>query len=152
MTAWILSIVGVVFLSVMTDVISPEGKTNAFIKSIFAIIFMYVILTPVIKLFNEKNLMDITNFSIMYEDEFQEQKLSEIELEIETNLVSNGVYGVNIDVKGYSTEEYTKIQKVQVDLSNLVLNNEDKHINKYKLITKLIVDVVDIDEENIVYD
>lgn len=58
MTAWLLSIVGVVFLSVMIDVVAPSGKMNGIIKTMFAIILIYVVMTPVIKLLKSGNVSD----------------------------------------------------------------------------------------------
>ena len=42
MKAWIFSVCGIVFLGLMVDVISPNGKTNNFIKSIFSLIFIFI--------------------------------------------------------------------------------------------------------------
>ena len=53
MSAWLMSIVGVVFLGVMIDIITPEGKTNAFIKSIFAVFVVYIIVSPIVTMFNK---------------------------------------------------------------------------------------------------
>jgi len=97
------------------------------------------------------NQIDFSNIIQTEHNDYSEQTLTEMKLKIETYLASNGFNGVEVEVVGVSTEEYTKVQKVQVDLSNLVLNSGDEHINKYKLITELIMSVVDIDKENIVY-
>lgn len=58
MTAWLLSIVGVVFLGVMIDVIAPTGKMNGIIKTMFAIILIYVVMTPIIKLLKSGDISD----------------------------------------------------------------------------------------------
>lgn len=58
MTSWLLSIVGVVFLGVMIDVIAPSGKTNSIIKTMFAIMLIYVVLSPIIKLIGSDELSD----------------------------------------------------------------------------------------------
>ena len=57
MREWILSIIGVVFIDLILDVLLPSGKTTAFIKSILAIAFMYVIISPIFRL-------DINNFVV----------------------------------------------------------------------------------------
>lgn len=58
MTSWLLSIVGVVFLGVMIDVIAPSGKTNSIIKTMFAIMLIYVVLSPIISLIGTGDLND----------------------------------------------------------------------------------------------
>ena len=70
MTAWLLSIVGVVFLGVMVDIISPSGKTGGFIKSMFAIFLVYVVITPIVKLAKngEFKIDEDYNFKIIETD------------------------------------------------------------------------------------
>ena len=70
---------------------------------------------------------------------------------IEERLLQNGIFNVNIDVVGYSTNNELLIEKINVDLSNLIINKEDEHIDKYKLITELIISVANVQEEQIVY-
>ena len=35
LSAWVLSIVGIVVLTLMVDIIIPEGKTGKYIKGVF---------------------------------------------------------------------------------------------------------------------
>lgn len=72
MKAWILSIVGVIFAGVIIEIIIPEGKTNAFIKSIFAIVFMYIIMSPVINIINDTNMLDFSEIFNVSGDEIIE--------------------------------------------------------------------------------
>lgn len=50
MTEYILSIVSVILLTGAVGIILPEGKTGKFIKSVFAVATLVVILTPLINL------------------------------------------------------------------------------------------------------
>ena len=68
MRAWILSICGVVFLGVMIDVISPNGKMNTFIKSIFSLVFIFVLVTPIVRYINGKHDYQI-NINLAQDDE-----------------------------------------------------------------------------------
>ena len=152
MNGWILSIIGVVFLSVMLEIIIPDGKTNNFIKCMFALMFMFVVVSPIINLVKNSDVIDFSGmFSASTQDDLTEQSLLEMRFQIENHLSKNGVKGVQVEVMGYSTKNYTKIEQIKVDLSNLVILEKDEHINKYKLITKLIKEKVEINEENIVY-
>ena len=155
MKTWILSIVGVIFLNIMLDIVSPEGKTNAFIKSIFIIMFMYVILSPIIRLIKNVEDIDYSKYFIAIEgisnNEETEQIISELQLKIQEYIAKNGINGVNVKIDGRVSNNEVDISNVNVDLSNIVLNIKDKHINKYKLITELIMDIVEVGEEQIIY-
>jgi len=61
MTGWMLSLVGIIFASVISEIIMPEGKTSSFIRSILVIIFMYVVLTPVINWVNSDEIININS-------------------------------------------------------------------------------------------
>ena len=156
MKVWILSIVGVIFLSVMLDIVCPEGKTNIFIKSIFVLMFMYVILLPIIKLIKNTDMLDLTKYLNVVEidirdtDEF-EQIINELEIKIQEYVSENGIGGVVFEISGNVSKNNVEIKEIKVDLSNTVLNEENVHIDKYKLITKLIMDMVEVGEEQIVY-
>ena len=52
MKAYILAILGVVVVGILVDIIIPSGKINKFIKSIYSIFVVMVILNPIIKFFN----------------------------------------------------------------------------------------------------
>jgi len=151
MDGWILSIIGMVFLGVIFEIIVPEGKTNNFIKSIFTIIFMFVVISPILKLVKKQELIDFPSFFNYSQDEKTEQSLLELKIQIENYLATNGIEGVLIELSGYLSKNDLKIEKVYVDLSNSVIMEKYEHIDKYKLITMLIKEKVEIDEENVIY-
>ncbi len=149
MTSWLLSIVGVVFVGVMVDIISPSGKTNAFIKSIFAIFLIYVVISPLIKLV-KKDAFEITqsyNFSSVETD----PKIVQAEHQITEGLISNGICGIDVEIIGYVSNNGIVAQKVILNGAKTVLNSMDEHIDKYKLITEIVQSVITVKKENIVY-
>lgn len=147
MTAWLLSIVGIVFLGVMVDIISPSGKTNAFIKSIFAIFLIYVVITPIVKYIKNGE------FKVDFETEYSTENLSitEAEHKISDLLISNGLYGIDVEIKGYVSKDKIMAQKVVLNGAKTVLKSQDEHIDKYKLITNLVQSIVTVKKENIEY-
>ena len=42
LSGWVLTIVGVAFLTVVVDILLPSGETNRYVKSIFALITVYL--------------------------------------------------------------------------------------------------------------
>ena len=131
------------------EVVVPEGKTNTFIRSIFAIVFLYVIMSPILSLVKSSGL-DMSGL-LSNDIDYSEHLVVETKYKIEQHLFENGVEGVNIEIDGVSTHNDFKIYKIYVNLSNLVILKNEEHIDKYKLITELIMGVVDVSEEDIVY-
>ena len=54
LSAWVLSIVGIVVLTLMVDIIIPERKTGKYIKGVFAMLTVFVIAMPLPKIFNSE--------------------------------------------------------------------------------------------------
>ena len=92
MTGWILNIVGMVFIGVMLEIILPSGKTNGFIKSIFAIFLLYTIISPLPQLFNSE--LNLNTNATVIDDNFiislNLEKVSALENSIFEMLAQNG--------------------------------------------------------------
>ena len=63
MAGYILSILGIVVAGVFIDIIIPSGTINKYIKSIYAIFVLAVIITPIIKFFNDNQ-----GFNLEYQE------------------------------------------------------------------------------------
>lgn len=150
MNGWILGIVGVVFLGIMIEIIAPDGKTNTFIKSIFSLVFICVVMSPILNLVKQSGI-DVSGLINSGENDFEEQLKIDTKLKIENYLFEHGIEGVEIEIDACSTINDIIINKIYVNLSNSVIIKNEEHIDKYKLITGLIMEVIDVSEENIVY-
>ena len=51
LSSWVLTIVGMVVLSVIGDIILPQGKISKTVKGVFAFITVLVIASPLPELF-----------------------------------------------------------------------------------------------------
>lgn len=152
MTGWIINIIGMVFIGVILEVILPTGKTNAFIKMVFAIFLLYVIVMPLPKFFNGTINLNNTNATVTdtnYLISLNLQKVSALENQIIKKLSEEGFEGVAVIVSSNIYSEQLEVNKIHVDLVNLVLKNKDKHININKEITNVITSIINIKEENI---
>ena len=58
-SAWVLSVAGISMLAVLIDLILPTGQTKKYIKGVFALIVVVVVITPIFDLF--KSTSDTTN-------------------------------------------------------------------------------------------
>jgi stage III sporulation protein AF len=57
---WLLSITGVVLLSVLAEFVLPEGQINKYTKVIFSFVVLLVVIMPLPKLFGKD--IDISHF------------------------------------------------------------------------------------------
>ena len=149
MTSWLLSIIGVVFLGVLFDLIYPNGKTNNLCKSIFAMLSLFVMISPILKLDINK-----LNVSTLYEDGLleyiNEAKLNTIQLEIDTHLKNCGINGVVVKIDTNLTKEEFSIEKIYVDTTNIVLTENITNINKYDVIINEVSSLIKIEKERII--
>lgn len=154
MSGWLLNIVGMVFISVLLEIVLPSGKTNSFIKMVFGIFVLYVIVSPLPKIFNKNiNLLGTsasrvqTNFLIT----LNLDKISALEKNITEGLNEAGFKNVSVVVSANVYGEQFNVQKIYIDLINLVLNKSDKHININKEMYLVVLKYVDILEEDVVF-
>lgn len=155
MTEWILSLIGMAFLGVVIETILPNGKLNTFIKSVFALFLLFVIVKPLPKIFN-KDLSINTDYNYEEDSNFlinlNQKKLENYEISILNQLKNEGISNVNIEFEADTTSSDLKIQKVYIDVCNIVLNNSDKHINITDTILKIVTNTLNVsDKEVIIY-
>lgn len=156
MNAWILSIVGVVTLSVLVDILLPEGQTNKYIKGIFSVITLFVIISPLPKLIS--NNFDL-NASVNFD-----AAVFEIDVEYLKGLVSNphkikednlkkylerkGCKGAEIKIVG-KTGKNTEIDYVNVYLKNATYTADKPHNLVTNEIKNLVSDYLVISKNDV---
>ena len=73
MGKWVVTVAGIAILSVLCDVILPEGQTRKYVKTVFGVVVSLVIIQPLIGLFSnglEEILVD--NESIIPQQQYVE--------------------------------------------------------------------------------
>ena len=53
MGKWVVTVAGIAILSVLCDVILPEGQTRKYVKTVFGVVVTLVIAQPIIGLFSD---------------------------------------------------------------------------------------------------
>lgn len=146
-SSWVISITGIVLLGLVADVMLPEGKINKYIKSIFAIITVFVIVLPLPSFFNSfSQTSDVFfNENQIFLDEYfldklKEERQSEKEAMLAEVFKEHGFENIEINVLCDNESDFFKIKLVQLNIKNLVIQNEDKNINiKDKLLELIFV-------------
>ena len=150
MTSWLLGIIGVIFLGVLLDIMYPNGKTNAYCKSIFGIFAVAIIITPVINFSINDLSLDSDFVSEELVVSINASKANYYKLKIENDLIDNEIEGVFVEIQGNTEENVFNIENIYVDTSDIVLTKNLTNINKYEVITNLILDSIDIEKERII--
>lgn len=154
MGGWLLSIAAVVALSVLLDIIVPEGETNKYIKGIFAIFTIFVIIAPVVKFIDSgyslENILNGENQAVTINTSFVDETNSDI-----NNLTAEAIEAV-LQKSGYnhaSVRIYldwnNKIDFVTVDINNLSIAENVPHININNDIKSIVSKYLNVDKERV---
>ncbi len=128
-SSWLLSIAGVVILSVLSELVLPEGQINKYTKVIFSFAILLVIIMPLPKLFGKN--FDISKF-FGQQSELQEDYLYQLNLDKVTALSddfskkveSEGMKRVKISINANILSEKLEIFSVYVDLCDIEYTKE----------------------------
>lgn len=158
MQSYILSVLGIVLVSVLIEIILPNGQTAKYIKSIFSIFVIYVLINPLIMFL--KNDFDISKYiqadnlqinksllNNIYKDQIQAKSK-----DLENTLKNEGFVGVKITILYQVVEENIVLEKVKINIDNLVINGLAPNINKYQHIRQVVAQNLMIKEEDILFE
>ena len=157
MGGYLLSILGIVILGVVVDVILPSGSTSKYISGIFAIVVMFVIISPILSWVKSGyNIQDYFTLQDISLDEkllysINNSKFTELENQIEQELADNGYTNIKVDIQFSIESTNVKITQVLVDLSKLVINENCMNINRYVYIRQVVQSKLSITKEVIVF-
>lgn len=131
---WIMSIVGISALGILLDVLLPEGETNKYIKGVFAVFTVLVIISPLPSLIG--NGFDFNGMfgkeAPMKADEAALTEIRRMQEEERENICKNDLETIgfkNLIVSVTMEREKNEIKKVFVDFSNAVIAEEIAHID-----------------------
>ena len=155
MSGYILSILGIVIVGVLVDIVVPSGTINKYIKSIYAIFVLAVILSPVIKfLSNTHDInVNITGYEINEDlmNYINTNKIKSIETNIENKLKDEGFDGIDIKINYSIESNELMINSCTVNMQNLVITSDKQHINKYEFIIEVVREYTNLADEEIIF-
>lgn len=158
-TIYILSLVGIVFLGVLVDVIMPDGEMNGFVKGMFALVAMLVIIAPIGKLQNSNfDLGKVFEESVstQIDGDFLEATSKEISAQLENTLKArlfeNGFCEVFVTIEGNMSNNVYQIEKVKILVANLSNLDKQEHIYKCTKIKEIAVQTLDVEESDVIID
>lgn len=158
MSSYLISVIGVVMLGVLVDLVLPSGQMNKFVKSMFGVFTILIIISPVPKLINSNfdfSSLFYNQASIEIDKDFLEVTNKKIVKQLENSVVAScekaGYSNVMCEIESILVENKLVIEKVKINLSNLVISQNVVHINKYTEIEQAVQRVVNIEKERIVF-
>lgn len=155
MSGYILTILGIVIAGVLIDIIVPSGAINKYIKSVFAIFVVAVILMPVIKFIsNKENISinyskyEIDNSLINY---IYAKRVESIEKNIVSELEKNGFYKVDIKINYSINSDELSLNSCEANLKNMTISSSSSHINSYQFIAETVKTFTNLSDEVIIF-
>ena len=142
MENWAISVVGTVLLTVLADVILPDGQTNKYVKTALSVVVILAMLAPVVKIADgslsfvsdDKQYQAQSQYLYMVE---QKQE-SEIEQRLISELAESGYKNCIVEAEATLDEQGFAIDKISVNLKNAVIPDGMSNI----LVTEDITDIV----------
>lgn len=156
-SAWVLSIVGIVILTLIVDIILPEGQTNKYIKSVFAVITVFVIALPIPSLFNGD--IDIGGvlkneqagvIDTAFIENLMQERAAVVKDELLKEYKTNGIDNVEVEIS-YKDDVKFSIEKIFINVKNSVIVGSDKNINIKEKVLSITINLLDISDENVVF-
>ncbi len=139
-SAWLLSIVGVIILSVLAEFVLPEGQINKYTKVIFSFCILLVIIMPLPKLFGKnfdlsKYFGSSTELQEDYLYQFNLDKLTALNEKVAKDIKEAGLEKVVVSINANILSEKLEIYGVFVDLCDIEYTKKfgSKDIAKAKL-------------------
>lgn len=156
-SAWIMSILGVVIVGTLIDLILPSGRMSKYVKSIFATITVLIIVTPLPNLIKNGFRTDsgtlITPEFVLDENYMayaDKVKLKYLARGVENKLADDGMRGVKVEIDGKFDGSDIIINYVYVNLQNIVMDENISHINKYELIRESVTKYLNVEKGTVI--
>ncbi len=158
---WCEGIIIAVIISVIIEMIIPEGKNKKYIKVIIGIYIMFVSLSPLLEFLHyDINFDEIANFDTIETSQNIDNDIKDIYISgIEENLkleIEDLGYEVEF-IKIYTDINYENIEKVELKISGKkgeikpIVIGENKEENNYDDIVELINTNYLVDNQNIIF-
>lgn len=160
MSAWIMSIAGIVCLSVLVELILPNGQMHKYIKGIFSFIILLVIISPIPKIlhkdFDFSNMFG--NSDIVVQEEYLYQlnlnKVSAMQKTINAEIAACGYNNVEARIDSDIFASEIVVKAIYVDISRLIISENAVHkdiVDVKKDMLKIATAVVKIENERVVF-
>ena len=135
MGQWVVTVAGIAILSVLCDVILPEGQTRKYVKTVFGIVVTLVIVQPIVGLldgdFDLWNTETETEVQQQYLANVEDRQNAEVARSVQTLLLNNGVSPVEVRV--CDGKIALTLSRKESSKENTVKSVMASHFSRYEL-------------------
>ena len=147
--------VGIALLTILCDVILPDGKLNKHVKHVCSLLVVAVVFSPVLSMLRDFSIdLDVSQEALSYdanlENYFVVQTVEDIENTIEQKLDSAGFVGATVEISYHVVDGKLILEKAVVSLKNVVLSSPSLVINLNENIKKILLDLYSFEQGVIV--
>ena len=147
---WIMSVLAVAIIGFAVDLFLGDTRMAKFVRVATAAIMLLIVVTPIPSLISG-GALKLDNFTFGYQfetdqryaDYVAEQKRAAIENSLKRALAEKGLK--NASVKAKVEDEIF----IEINLSDCVIDEKIKHINKNELALSVVYDQTGIDESRV---
>ncbi len=157
MKEWILCLTGVIILTTIFYLIMPSGKTNTLLKGIFSLICILVLVQPITSIKNgEYSVLSLKEVDINLDEEYlsfiNSKRVQNLEKECQKILKKEGLYTENVVIELEENQylEY-KIKQIKINLKELVIEDENEHINKLDRVRSSISEYFGVEKSAVIF-
>lgn len=165
--AWCEGIIIAIIISIIIEMLLPEGKNKKYVKVVIGIYVMFVVLNPI---------LEIINYDIKFEELFGFEEEVSVSTSLDTNMKDVYVVGIQETMKeeiskmGYIVKSvaievdsnYENIEKIELSVEEgndkiksiepiIIGNKENKSNLKYTDIMAYLVENYSVSEDEIVF-
>lgn len=132
MSAWLLSVVGIVSAGVLLDILLPDGDMAKYAKGVFALIVVLVLVSPIASVVSDGSLADALQGATQIEadgaflDSLDRDREQADEEKVQAALQRAGYETESVNIFAAATQSYSP-QRVNVKMQNFgELTDEQK--------------------------
>ena len=133
-SAWLLSITGVILLSVLCEFVLPEGQINRYTRVIFSFVTIFVIISPLPSLLNKEIDFSFPNYDYTLQEDYLYEinlnKLDAIQSDLQKEIEEAGIYNVKISISANAYSENLEIYSIYVELCDISFSSDFENKNK----------------------
>lgn len=159
MKKWCEGLIVAIIISIIIEMLIPENKTKKYIKVIIGIYIIFVILSPLFKIFDYKfdelNIFEFETTSSDIHDEIKDVYVIGIEQSIKKEIEELGFLVGEINL--FIDEKYENIEKIELKVKEklgivepVIIDTEKEKID-YSKIIKHLEENYFIKSENIIF-
>lgn len=132
MIDYVLCVISAILLTSFASIILPEGKLGKYVKSIFSLLIIVVMITPIFNLsFNFNDNFEDESVAVFedekYLDFINNEKSKKLNENLKSLIQSLG-YNCSVEILTDDTINEFRIKKIIINLKDFVLNDTKEHI------------------------